>query len=83
MPADNKGDITDEDKSDEDLTERHVIEVIEDIAREVQVFHSSLENSKQEKVTESNSRPAKRTKSAKVSWGKNRKLTKSLPTGIP
>ena len=69
LPPDNKGDITDEEKADGDLTERHVIE---DVAREVEVFHPSLENSKQEKVIESNSTPAKRTKLAKVLWEKNR-----------
>ena len=64
LPPDNKGDITDEEKAYEDLTERHVIE---DVSGEVEVFHPSLENSKQEKVIESNSTPAKRTKLAKVS----------------
>ena len=56
MPPDNKGDITDEEKDDEDLTKRHVIQ---DVAGKVEVFYPSLENSEKEKVT--------RTKSAKVS----------------
>ena len=50
---------------------------------EVKVFHQSLKNSKQEEITESNSRPAKRTKSAKILWEKNCKLTTPLPTSTP
>ena len=80
MPPDQKGDITDEEKDDEDITEH---QVLEDVAGEVEVFHSSLETNEQEEVTESSSRPAKRTKSAKVSWKKNRKLTTPLPSGTP
>ena len=80
MPPDQKGDITDEEKDDEDITEH---QVLEDVAGEVEVFHSSLETSKQEEVTESNSRLAKRTKSAKVSWKKIASLLRHCPTGTP
>ena len=80
LPPDQKGDIIDEEKDDEDITEH---QVLEDVAGEVEVFYSSLETSEQEEVTESSSRPAKRTKSSKVSWKKNRKLTTPLPTGTP
>ena len=42
LPPDQKGDITDEEKDDEDITEH---QVLEDLAGEVEVFHSSLETS--------------------------------------
>ena len=49
LPPDQKGDITDEEKDDEDITE---YQVLEDVAGEVEVFHSSSETSEQEEVTE-------------------------------
>ena len=63
MSPNNKGDITDEEKDGEDLTKPHVTE---DVAEEVEVFYPSLQSSKQE-GTESNSRPAKKTQTAKKS----------------
>ena len=76
LPPDQKGDITDEEKDDKDITEH---QVLEDVAGEVEVFHSSLETSEQEKVTGSSSRPAKRTKSAKVSRKKIGSLLRHCP----
>ena len=75
LSPDQKGDIVHEKKDDEDIAEH---QVLEDVAGEVEVFYSSLETSEQE-VTERSSRPAKRTKLAKVSWKKNHKLTTPLP----
>ena len=39
LPPDNKGDIADEEKDDEDFTKCHAIE---DVTGEVKVFHPSL-----------------------------------------
>ena len=76
LPTDSEGNITDEERDDDDLTERHVIE---DVAGKVEVFHPSLDNSEQEEVTERNPRPAKRRKSVKVSWEKMASLLRHCP----